>query len=72
MMQDKTVRVSLDCADCGNSSVVNGLLHSDNVAGFESGNVDALLLCVCPTCAGTNLRLASKTELESLLDDLLF
>lgn len=71
-MQEKTVRVSLDCADCGNSSVVNALLHSDNVAGFEAGEVDALLLCVCPHCAGTNLRLVSKTELDGLLDDLSF
>lgn len=71
-MHEKPVRIKLDCADCGNACVANGLLHSDNVEGFEAGNVDALLLCVCPYCAGTNLRLVSKAELDGLLDDLPF
>lgn len=71
-MNELSVRVKLQCADCEASSVVTALVHSDNVGSFEAGNVDALLLCVCPYCAGTNLRLVSKQELDGLLDDLPF
>lgn len=71
-MNEKSVRVSLTCADCEASSVVAAIVHSDNVESFEAGEVDALLTCLCPHCNGTNMRLVTKTELDGLLDDLPF
>lgn len=66
-MLEKPVRVSLTCADCEASSVVTAIVHSDNVESFERGEVDALLVCLCPHCNGTNLRLVTKAELDGLI-----
>lgn len=71
-MNEKSVRVSLTCADCEAASVVTAIVHSDNVASFERGEVDALLICLCPNCNDTNMRLVTKAELDGLLDDLPF
>lgn len=71
-MNEKSVRVSLTCADCEASSVVTATLHSDNVESFEQGEVDALLVCLCTNCNGTNMRLVTKAGLDDLVDDLPF
>lgn len=65
-MFELSVIVNLNCANCGRTSVSDGIVSTDVPDMFEAGHGEALLQVECPHCREHNLRFVNKADLDEL------